>query len=122
MIPIEYHDNIFKQAKYGRKIDFVINKVPNSPFNCYVGRTGSIQNIRMQNNRIKWLDILVDSYGYGKCKLISFPVDHITIIKPAVKKVYTDYGEYAKDNIVDDVQHDFEQDDDEHDNSNIYDE
>jgi hypothetical protein len=119
MIPIEYHDNLFRQAKYGHKVDFVINRVPNSPLNCYIGRTGSIQNIRMQNKRIKWLDILVDSYGYGKCKLVSFPVDHITLIKPAVKKIYTNYQDYTNDNIVDDFP--VEQDDDEPEEYDIYD-
>jgi hypothetical protein len=58
----------------------------------------------MVNNRIVWLDIVVDSCGYGKPKLVSFPVEHISLIKPVAKKTYSGYNEYFKDfkdNIVD---------------------
>lgn len=118
MIPIEYHENVFRQAKSGHKFEFVINRVPNSHLNRYVGKTGKIHNIRMKGRRIAWLDVSIDSLGYGKWKLVSFPVEHITLLKPIVKKIYTDYEEYEKDNIVDGYELEF--DDDEHE-PNIYD-
>jgi hypothetical protein len=126
MIPIEYHHSLFNQARAGINIDFLIIRVPGSALNIYVGRTGSIRNIRMEHGRIKWLDILVDSYGYGKPKLVNFPVDHILLTKPLGKRTYTSYASYANDNIMDDVFQDPDehiQDPDEHiqDDDNVYD-
>ena len=103
MIPIEYHQNIFERAKRGYSIDFRINKVPNSHLNVYAGRTGRILNIRLKKHKhyqIEWIEIAVDSLGYGKSKLVSFPVEHITLNKPVSKPTYTDYS-YERERIVD---------------------
>jgi hypothetical protein len=127
MIPIEYHQALFNQSRAGMKVDFVIIRVPGSALNVYIGRTGSIRNIRMEHGRIKWLDILIDSFGYGKSKLVNFPVDHIFLTKPLGKRVYTSYATYAKDdvdNITDVVQDpdEYVQDPDEYvQEDNIYD-
>jgi hypothetical protein len=120
MIPIKDHETVFRQAKSGHKFEFVINRVPNSHLNRYIGRTGKIHNIRMKGNRIAWLDISVDSLMYGKWKLVSFPVEHITLIKPVIKKTYANYDDYEQDNILDEYNPNYN-DDDEPDSSNIYD-
>lgn len=117
MIPVEYHQNIFENAKRGQIIDFVITKVPNSSLNFYAGRSGRIRNIRIRNRRIEWLDLSVDSLGYGSNKLVRFTPDHITLKTPVVKKIYTDYKDYdQKDNIVDEsfevlIEEDYEEPD-----------
>jgi hypothetical protein len=99
MIPVEQHKSVFQKAKRGSSIDFFINRVPKSHLNSYVGRTGKIRNIRLKKGtyKIEWIDVIVNSLGYGKCKLVSFPVEHITLITPSTKPTYTNYADYYTD-------------------------
>ena len=126
MIPTEYHQNVFERAKRGYPIDFTINKVPNSRLNFYAGRTGRILNIRCKPGRtiqIEWLEVLVESLSYGKPKVVSFPVEHITINKP-VKKTYSDYSYTEREHmerVVDAFEPEHE-DEEERESDDIYDE
>lgn len=125
MISTEYHQAVFEQARRGRHVGFVINRVTGSHLNRYIGRSGRILNIRMEHNRIKWLDIVVDSYGYGAPKLVTFPVEHITLTNTNGKTTYDNYYDYAmehNDNIVDVWEPEPDYRDDDEQDDNIYDE
>jgi|688.fasta_scaffold275694_3 hypothetical protein len=104
MIPLQYHSIVFQMAKRG-SVDIQINKVLRSArLNNFVGRTGKIINLIMSECG-RWIEKVTVRFfteGYGSKSIVTFPVNHITLVYPIRKSTYRTYADYAREHPEDD--------------------
>jgi hypothetical protein len=91
-------------------LDVQINKVPGSiRLNNFVTRRGKIVNLLMSRcgRWIERVSVRLFSEGFGSHNIVTFPVEHITLVYPIQKSTYTSYTSYIQDhpedNIVDEL-------------------
>ena len=109
MIPMQHHALIFDMARRG-SIDVQINKVRGSiRLNNFVNRKGKIVNLLMSQcgRWIERVSVRLFSEGFGSHNIVTFPVEHITLVYPIQKTTYASYASYVQDhpedNIVDEL-------------------